>query len=154
MSTWVLRSDKFNTFFTDSPARSEFFNRFMLGLRHRMRRDVQGDLALDFNILHKILNQMKLELLDSDTPFKRRRWLAVAGSFHVLSFVLALRGNETLMLDLKGLREYSRQGLSDEIPHIVIPLLGRFKGEDYERFHILLTPNVTDSGFHIRMWME
>lgn len=135
-STWVLRSDKFNTFFTDSLARSEFFNRFILGLRHRMGRDVHGDLALDFNILHKILDQMKSEIIDGDTLFKRRRWLAMAGSFYVLSFVLALRGNETLMLDLKGLRDYAKLGSAEAIPHIVIPLLERFKCEDYERYII------------------
>ena len=154
LNTWVLRSDKFNSFFTDSPARSEFFNRFMIGLRYRMGRDVQGDLALDFKILHKIMNQMKVEMLDSDTPLSRRRWLASSGAYFVVSFVLALRGNETLMLDLKGLKEFVKSGIDDETPHVVIPLLGRFKGEDYERFHILLSPNITDSGFEVRRWIE
>ena len=35
-SVWVLRSDKSNSFFTDSPARSEFFTRFMTGLKYRI----------------------------------------------------------------------------------------------------------------------
>ena len=35
-STWVLRSDKSNSFFTDSPARSEFFKRFMSVLSLRV----------------------------------------------------------------------------------------------------------------------
>ena len=58
------------------------------------------------------------------------------------------------MMDLKGLREFMTTGVNDDIPHVVIPLLGRFKGEDYERFHILIAPNVTDSGFEVRKWIE
>ena len=152
---WVLRADKGNTFFTDSPARSEFFNRFQLGLKSRMGRDVRGDIALDYQILHKILSSMNNELLHKSTNLKRRRWLATAGAYFTISFVLALRGNETLMLDLKGLVDYIKEGRSDpKNPHIVIPLLGRFKGEDFSRHHILLAPNKSDSGFEPRKWLE
>ena len=45
---------KTNTFFTDSPARSEFFTRFMKGLKHRMGKDVRGDAPIDYRILHKV----------------------------------------------------------------------------------------------------
>lgn len=58
------------------------------------------------------------------------------------------------MLDLKGLMQYLDQGKNDSPPHVVIPLLGRFKGEDYQRWHILLAPNITDSGFEPRKWTE
>ena len=98
---------------------------------------------------------MNNELLDKDTSFKRRRWLATAGAYFTISFVLALRGNETLMLDLKSLVEYVNEGkLDPKNPHIVIPLLGRFKGEDFGRHHILLAPNKSNSGFEPRKWLE
>ena len=153
-NTWVLRSDKSNTFFTDSPARSEFFKRFQQGLRSRMGRDVRDDATLDFRILHKILLNMNVELLGEETPFKRRRWLATSGAFFVTSFMLGLRGNETLMLDLKGLVDYVQEGNTAQKPQMVVTLLGRFKGEDYQRYHILLIPNKTNSGFEPRKWLE
>jgi hypothetical protein len=34
------------------------------------------------------------------------------------------------------------------------PLLGRFKGEDGERFHLLLMSEVTASGFEPRRWLD
>ena len=68
-----------------------------------MGREVKGDIPLDYKILHEILFSMKRELLDSGTTQKRRRWIASAGCLFTLTFVLGLRGNEILMLDLSGL---------------------------------------------------
>lgn len=153
-STWVLRSDKANSFFTDSPVRSEFFTRFMSGLKSRMGRDVRGDIPIDYHILHKMLININLEILDKDTSETRRRWLVTVGAYFILSFVLALRGNETLMLDLRALTENIEQGRFEKPPHVVLPLLGLFKGEEYKRLHILLAPDVTDSGFEPRKWVH
>ena len=152
--TWVLRSDKSNSFFTDSPARSEFFTRFMTGLKSRMGRDVRGDVPTDYRILHKIIINLNLEILDKDTSEVRRHWLVTVGAYFTLSFVLTLRGNETLMLDLGALIANIEQGRFEKSPHLVLPLLGRFKGEEYKRLHILLAPNVTDSGFEPRKWVH
>ena len=35
-----------------------------------------------------------------------------------------------------------------------MPLLGKFKGEDCTRFHLLLAPDKTDSGLQPRQWVE
>lgn len=152
--TWVLKTDYKNSFFTICQTRSEFFVRFKEGLKNRMGREVKGDLALDYKILHKILFHLKQEMLDTNTTFERRHEIAMFGSFYTISFVLAFRGNETLMLDLRGLINHLNEGLKDQQPHIVIPLLGRFKGEDYTRYHLILAPNRTDSGFEPRLWLE
>ena len=58
------------------------------------------------------------------------------------------------MLDLSGLINHFNQGKHEKPPHVVIPLLGKFKGEDYTRFHLLLAPDKTDSGFQPRQWVE
>ena len=152
--TWVLRADLTNSFFTDCPTRSEFFTRFKAGLKAIMGRDVRGDSPLDYRILHKILFRLKSELLEPSTSWERRRWIATCGVFYSVSFCLALRGNETLMLDLSGLKNYWLQGLSETPPHIILPLLGKFKGEDSQRYHILLAPVESDSGFEIKRWIE
>lgn len=150
--TWVLRGDYSNTFFTSCPTRSEFFTRFKAGLKARMSRDVRGDSPIDYRILHKILFHLKSELLDSSTTCERRRWIATCGAYFVISFCLALRGNETLMLDLSGLKNYWIQGENETPPHVILPLLGKFKGEDSQRYHILLAPVVSNSGFEVKQW--
>ena len=152
--TWVLKSDKNNSFFTKCPTRSEFFRRFKEGLRCRMGRDVKGDLAIDFRIVHKILERLKIEMLDTETTFERRRWIAQVGTFYTICFTLGLRGNEMLMLDLSELRKNLESGKDDTVPHIVVPLLGKFKGEDFGRHHCLLAPPKSDSGFEPRLWLE
>ena len=70
--TWVLRTDYKNSFFTSCQTRSDFFVRFKEGLKNRMCREVKGDLALDYKILHKILFRLEREMLESSTTFERR----------------------------------------------------------------------------------
>ena len=152
--TWVLKAEKTNSFFTQCPTRSEFFTRFKEGIRSRMGRDVKGDLALDYRIVHKLLDHMKEEMLDTFSSLDRKRWIAMSGAFFTISFTLALRGNEALMLDLSELRKNILIGKEEDPPHVMIPLLGKFKGEDFKRHHCLLAPTKSDSGFEPRQWLE
>ena len=149
-----MRSDFKNSYFTDCNTRSEFFIRFKEGLKERMGREVKGDIPLDYKILHEILFHLKRELLDVETTHERRRWIASVGTLFTLTFVLGLRGNEILMLDLSGLINHIEQGKYEKPSYVVIPLLGKFKGEDYNRYHLLLAPDKTNSGFQPRLWVE
>ena len=119
-----------------------------------MGREVKGGVAIDFKMLHKIINHLKEELFDQHTSQERRRWIANVGAFYTVCFTLALRGNEMLMLDLSELRKNLESGRNDDIPHVVVPLLGRFKGECFGRHHCLLAPEKSDSGFEPRQWLE
>lgn len=77
------------------------------------------------------------------------------GCYLVVGFACSLRGNEGFMMDLFGLISHIRDGRNDpQTPHIVIPLLGRFKNETGERLHLMLSVNETKSGFKVRMWVE
>ena len=152
--TWVLKSERSNSFFTQCSTRSEFFKRFKEGLRSRMGRDVKGDVAMDYHIVHAILKHLEEEMFDDAASFERKRWIAMAGAYYTISFTLALRGNEALMLDLAELRKNINVGMDEDPAHVMIPLLGKFKGEDFKRHHFLLAPLKTDSGFQPRKWLE
>ena len=41
-----------------------------------------------------------------------------------------------------------------ELPHVVLTLLGDFKGENSSDYHILNVANMTSSGLDIRWWVE
>jgi hypothetical protein len=59
------------------------------------------------------------------------------------------------MLDAFGLRKNIAKGKYDrKHPHVVAPLLGRFKGEEGERLHLLLLTETSNSGFDFRGWLE
>ena len=47
-----------------------------------------------------------------------------------------------------------RDRMDPDIPHVVVPLQGQFKGETGERSHLLLLANQTDSGINIRRWVD
>lgn len=58
------------------------------------------------------------------------------------------------LADLYGLRKYLNERKTGDTRHVVIPLLGRFKGETGERYHLTPLASVTDSGLKIRFWVE
>jgi hypothetical protein len=73
----------------------------------------------------------------------------------LVSYCNALRGNERFKMDLGGLRKHLRRGQNHaSTPHCVAPLLGRFKGEDGERYHLLLMVSKTASGLEPRRWID
>ena len=137
------------------PTDSLLFTRFIHGCLARMGKEVKSDMALDPDILHLILGNLDNEWHNIDTSVERKRWISLVGCYLVVSFACSLRGNEGFMMDLSGLISHIRDGRNDnDTPHVVIPLLGRFKNEVGERMHLMLSVNITKSGFKVRMWIE
>jgi len=76
--------------------------------------------------------------------------------FVVLGYCAALRGEEVLMMDLKGAKALFEMGINHPdtmLCHIVIPLTGRFKNETGEMYHIISVVLETASGLKPGMWM-
>jgi hypothetical protein len=81
--------------------------------------------------------------------------LCAVAAYSVLSYTASLRGNEGFLLDLFGLRQYILKGKHDPAdPHVAAPLLGRLKGEDGERYHMLLITSQTALGLKAQEWLE
>ena len=59
------------------------------------------------------------------------------------------------MIERSDLINHNERGRNDkDIPHVVVPLLGQFKGETGDRSHLLLLVNETNSGIKIRKWVD
>ena len=137
------------------PTDSLLFTRFAQGCLARMGKDVRSDMALDPDILHLILFNLDNEWNNNGTSSERKRWISLVGCYLIVTFACSLRGNEGFMIDLFGLISHIKDGRSNTAnPHVVIPLLGRFKNEVGERLHLMLSVNETKSGFQVRMWVE
>ena len=54
------------------------------------------------------------------------------------------------MADLEGLIKYHEDDSND----VVIPLLGRFKGEHHARQHLMMSKNTTGSGIPVKKWVQ
>eukprot|EP00957_Ditylum_brightwellii_P172487 13132497-Ditylum_brightwellii.AAC.1 len=59
-------------------------------------------------------------------------------------------------LILHGLLQHAHQGkdVPEDKRHIVVPLLGEFKGKQGEWWHLLLIAAATSSGFKPNIWLD
>ena len=123
----------------------------------RLGKQTKSNWGLDYNVLHVILNNFEEELIEPDLAVEDRRELTMLGAFFIIGFVCGLRGNETFLVEAEGLQQMIKKGnleTDKKLEHVVIPLLGRFKNEDGERWHIMVSVAVTDSNFQVRRWIE
>jgi hypothetical protein len=73
--------------------------------------------------------------------------------FLVLSFCLGLHSKEVVRMDISGFLMYFDAGKDHaKHPYVMVPLLGRFKGETGERWHILPIVWRTRSGIKAGVW--
>ena len=146
----TVGGDRVKHYLTQSPTQSLWFERFSQGCLRRMGQDVRKDWAITLPAMHA-LHQLLLEEWEQATSEEGREEIATCGAFIMVAFCGSLRGNETFLLDLAGLRKYL-QDLKDE-NHVIVPLLGRYKGEQHTRFHLMPLAATTDSGLRVREWL-
>ncbi len=139
-----------------SPANSGFMSYFMLGLRKRMGRLVNQNMAISVDLLEEILQYYDHELEDPDLDPGRVRTIIVCAAAFVILFGGALRGNEVLYLERSELVKRRKDGKSDDptLEHVVIPLMGRFKGESGTRNFMMVLATQTNSGIEIGKWVD
>lgn len=89
------------------------------------------DKAISVDLLLAVIQVVDDRVHDASSVDERAWWVSV-GAYLTVGFCISLRGPEGFMLDLGVLRKFLDQGANDsECPFVVIPLLGRFKGEDH-----------------------
>lgn len=131
------------------PCGSLWFQRFMLGCKKRMGQDWRPNQAISVALVHELLRGCESRARLSPSPTGRHKWI-FAGGYFCVCFVLSLRSPEGLMVDLEGLVQFYDKNSEN----IVIPLLGRVKGEHHVRQHLLLSKGITGSGIRVKLWME
>jgi hypothetical protein len=139
------------------PTHSWLFSKFMLGCEKRMGRFVKQNQAMDIKILLEMLRRYELELAESSLKKDRRRRIYMCGFAYVVLFCKALRGGEIMLTEATSLCSMlgkGRKTANHPDAHVVVPLMGRFKGETGERNVLCLLASVTKSGIDIRRWVE
>ena len=138
-----------------SVTQTRFFERFSQGMKVRMGQRTRRNFPIKSIMVKAILDRLKtnislLDLIDRD----RRRLLILADAFTSVLFGGSLRGNEGLMLDGDQLGRHIRLGVDHEMPHVLVPMYGYWKGESGERFHIIPIISVSRTGIEFRWWLE
>ena len=145
----VLAKDIRKMTVTKCPTYGEFFERFMRGMHKRMGEITRPDRAISLGIMVELQRILEQEWLNNDDDLR----VAMEASFYLISFCCALRGEEVPLADLHGTIKYWDAGEVHEVKHLVVPLLGRFKGETGESYHLLCAVDVTSHGLEPRKWV-
>lgn len=126
----------------------------MAGAHKRMGDQTNPDLALPIGAFVEVQ-----AMLEDD--WNRAETLQEAEEIEELACAIlgglsaALRGEEIPKLDAAGLLQHFGEGRDHPTkPHVPLCLLGRFKGERGERYHILPIAWVTDSGIQNGRWFS
>ncbi len=139
---------------TSSETESLLFRRFIEGLEDRMGRDVRQQKGMSVQLLKQILEQYEQELERGEVSEARKRMITMCGAHFALLFGGSLRGNEGLMVEAQGLCKHVSVGVNHVTPHVLVPLLGRFKNELGERLILLALVDESKSGIKFRWWIE
>lgn len=132
---------------------SVFFSKFIRGCEKRMGRTIRQDAALSVEILLAVLDNMDKEFKCSEPTIRRKRDLVILGSFLVIGFCDALRGNEVFLVEASNLCKFADETQLHGRDYFIVPMMGRFKGETGERNILRVLVKITASGIEIGKWI-
>jgi hypothetical protein len=149
----TLGRDTAKTFLTACPTQSLWFKRFARGCLRRMGQEVRQDLALSVPVMLELQRVLDQEWTEGGGI--RREQATLMGAYSAIAFCGSFRGHEVFLVDLHGLLKYSKMDLVEGgHKYALIPLLGRFKNEDGERYHLTPLAWTTASGLQLGLWVE
>lgn len=151
-----MTDGKKSSHFTASPTNTPWFKRFMDGMHERLGDVIIQDQALSIDEIIALQEVLELawvqaaSLNDRETMFE----VATIACATTAGYAAALRGEELSHARLNPTLIYSDKGLRHpRKPHMLLGLLGRFKGAiGRKKHHIPLIP-VTKSGIKVKLWM-
>jgi hypothetical protein len=148
----VMAKDTRKMTVTKCPTYGEFFERFVRGLHKRMGEIVKPDRALPLDVLKLIFTVMEKDWNLAATRDERYA-LAMEGSFYAIAYCCALRGEEVPLSDLYGIASHWKVAQGHPTKHVVVALLGRFKGETGENYHLMPIVDVTTHCLEPGKWI-
>jgi hypothetical protein len=143
---------------TSSPTNKDWFERCLIGMHLRMGDTHHPDLGISIEVMLELMARFE------------RDWRAVSvipggwveqskvifpALFSIVAFCGALRGEEVPLADLTGMRTHHYEGARNlKAPHTLVALLGRFKTESGEKYHLMPLALETCSGLRPGDWVE
>ena len=156
---------------TSCPSQSEWFADFWRGLEARMGHKSRANHAITMTAMVEAITFLLNDAEETDAPTEAN-YLFKVGAFLTVCTAASLRGYECFYTDLSALRRFIHIGkegvvprridrnsiLTEEecmaLPHVVLPLLGKFKGEIGIDHHVINLANESMSGLQPRWWLE
>jgi hypothetical protein len=150
----TVGGEKSKFFLNHCPTHSLWFERFARGCLSRMGQIVRQDRAVSLEVMHAFQTMMEEEWL-SATSLKDKSTVASLGAYSLIAFCGSFRGPEVFLVDLHGLMKYMKEEPNHgDKEYVIIPLLGRFKNELGEQYHLTPLIGETKSGLKLRLWVK
>ncbi len=127
-----------------------WFEKFMRGCHKKMGEIVCPDTALSIEILLEMFKLLEHDWLQGTVE---RFAIAMEGAYYAIAYCCALRGEELPLVDLAGIRKHWSTSTTSSTPHVTVALLGRFKGETGENYHLMPIVPRTRSGIDNQKWV-
>ncbi len=148
----VMAKDTRKLQVTKCPTYTAFFERFCHGMHKRMGDIVRPERALSHDILRAIMEELERDW--ETCPDRNKLDLALEGAYYLIAYTLALRGEEVPLVEIRGITKHWEQSTQHVKPHVVITLLGRFKSETGECYHMMPVLCSTPRGLEPKKWIE
>jgi hypothetical protein len=119
-----------------------------------MGQVVKQDRAISLSLMHALCQILEREWEGAET-LRQRSMVASLGAWAVICFCGSFRGPEMSLVDLFGLIKYaSEDRFVEDREFVIIPLLGRFKNELGEQYHLTPLAATTKSGLQVKTWVR
>ncbi len=130
-----------------------WFARMMLGAKRRMGVLRKQDEALSAEQLVKMCEVAETDWVKSKCEAEKKD-IECLMAFCLIGFCISLRGEEVPLVVVDGLLQFWKETRDHRIPHIMITLRGKFKGENNLRWHCVPLADQTKSGLPTRRWIS
>jgi hypothetical protein len=155
MTRGVMAKDTVKTFVTKCPTYCLWFERFVKGMHSRMGDDTRPDVAISIEVMKALMNRVNIDYMEANEKHQEK-FFARAGLMFMSAFLGSLRGEEVPKLLRKHFLGLNKESmLLTKDPHVVLPLFGKFKGEQgIPRCFIRRVVLKTKSGLNMQLWVE
>jgi hypothetical protein len=145
---------------TSSPTNKDWFERFLKGMHCRMGDTHHPDLGISIEIMVELMKQFERDwraVEKNQRDWRGKKRVIFPALFSIVAYCGALRGEEVPLMDLVGVRRHHYEGMNHpqaEKRHTLAALLGRFKTETGEKYHLMPLAKESASGLKPGLWME
>jgi len=116
-------------------------------------QEVKQDLAVSVQVMFAFQAEMERDWQEAPSNLRRIQ-LAMIGAYALIAFGGLFRGHEVFLVDTFGSIKYARQKLTEKgLSFVMIPLLGKYKTENAERYHLTPLAVRSASGLEFGRWV-
>ena len=151
----VISRDTAKLFVTTCPTHGDWSERFSKGMHERMGDKVKQDLGITIEQMHALMERYEHRWIEAGNSRVLQQRTIFPALFSILAFCCGLRGEEVPLVHLDGILRHWDEAMNHPThPHVVVALLGRFKTEVSEKYHLMPLVPVTRTGLEPEKWLR